>query len=187
MKTIAMHFDYKRLGTWLAGAGVFAAALIIAGAAVLANSTTTEVDSSRQTEYHSLEQLEADSSLAVEGRVLSQREGAIPGYGDVPPIRTTISEFEVARGADLQAKGEAPTSGKTILVTQIGTADQSFDGPLLQADGKYMLFLTADPDGTYFITGVTAGMFEADEEGTYRHSFPGIDKLPELIDPDQFL
>ena len=149
-----------------------------------------EAHATRVTFYQSEDQLAAASSVIATVAVHSQ--SVVRDIDDVSDFTlSTVQVTEVVKGE------EQVTVGETLVVRQHGSSDQPAPGPLLDAEGTYLLYLT--PSGLpgelsshFYITGATAGIYESVDETAPPGESPDEtfsrfdensgDKLPEVID-----
>jgi hypothetical protein len=176
---------------------LFAVALVAASAlatagAILASTTTHEASASRGEIYLSLDALLDDTSVVVEGRVVSQASDSISAeHADAPALPTTVSRFEVT---DLTRPGGGAGSdeggvavGDLIDIVQMGSEESPLAGfPLLNPGAEYLVFLMpsepGNPDGPqFFITGEVAGMYLAAGDGSFGRVVTDPDVLPERL------
>lgn len=136
---------------------------------------------SRVTLYGSLDELVADSGAVVAGTVVEQGPG---------PDGTTVSTIDVARVFAPSTLGstspepvvQVPESG-TVRVRTFGGAVSSVPTTSLVPGATYLLFLTPTglpnaEDDEFFITGVVAGLYEAQGDRYVQVAHDG-DVLPE--------
>lgn len=125
------------------------------------SQSTTTSHGSRVQIYKSDTALANDSSVVVAVTVANQTVTR-----DIDEITdftlSNVSVNEVAKGA--------VSPGATLVVRQFGT--QEFPGPadMLQVGESYLLYLTAsgltgDLASQYYVTGGTAGLYEANDPG----------------------
>lgn len=123
-------------------------------------------DGARSIIYKSVDQLAADSCAAVTGRVVRQQM-VKDEYGNA----ITLSSLQIEALVDLP-KNEASGAktllpGRSVVIRQMG--DEAYAqplSPLLHMNQKYLLFLNpsglaGDDSKQYFITGNTAGYYQA--------------------------
>ncbi len=135
---------------------------------------------SRVKMYSSLDELAADSGAIVVGVVVDQQPG---------PDGTTVSTVEVERSFRPAALGRTspePTvevpDGSTVRVRAFGGVTSSLPSASLEPGGRYLLFLSptglaSADDDEFFITGVVAGIYEAQGDRYVRAADDG-DTLP---------
>jgi hypothetical protein len=162
-------------------------------------SSTTQVttfasEGSRARLYNSIKELSSDSRLVVYGTAGPHEEVADLSP-DVDFTLTTVTiEAPIKPSANKM-------EGQQIIVRQMGSSRQPTEIPKLVEGETYLLFLTAsgldgDLASQYYITGATAGMYEAagpvdiKNRSTLRSTpFSKVpsddgDKLPEMITGD---
>ncbi len=148
---------------------------------------------SRVTLYSSLNQLVAASAIIVSGSVTGQAvesaDGvdASPGTVSTFPVTESFSPAGIASSLGGETR-PSPARGTAVTIRQFGTpGGASTGGPLLELNGRYLLFLnpTALPGPAaedYFIVGSEAGIYRADGDRFVRVSSGG-DQLPQTIVP----
>lgn len=150
-----------------------------------------DVTLSRAETYESLDQLIADSSIAIEGHVVGGTAGEIPSSDKGgPSMPTTVALVEIASvvpltGASTDVAFAEQRAGDVIRVVQLGTTESGAEYPFLRSGVDYLLFLTASNRSLaekpeYFVTGVWAGMFQKSRNG-YSPSWKEGDTLPDSL------
>ena len=142
---------------------------------------------SRVKMYTSLDELIADSGAVVAGTVVDQQPG---------PDGTTVATVDVERTFVPEGLGSTsltPTvqvpEGSAVRVRTFGGVVTSLPSAPLEPGGSYLLFLSptglpsADED-EFFITGVIAGIYEADGNRYVRAADDG-DALPAEVRVDE--
>lgn len=150
--------------------GLIALAVLTgATACVSPQQETIGISGSRATLYGSLQELVADSAVVVTAAVIETTEFESSG---IPATRATLQVMESVPVTGLGAnKGTvAVSSGDTIKVTQYGTEVVSSSAPLLVVGKSYLLFLVSTglpdaPADEFFVTGVSAGIYEQSADG----------------------
>ena len=193
----------KRVALSAAAVGLGASVLILAmegGPGVVPGAVPTESVGdplagpstgmgSRVVMYSSLDELIADSGAVLVGTVVDQGPG---------PDGTTVSTVEVERAfnpAELGSTSPEPPvsvrSGTTVQVRTFGDAASSLPSAPLQPGERYLLFLTptglpSAEDDEFFVTGVVAGIYEAQGDRYVRSADDG-DTLPETLREDDLI
>lgn len=142
---------------------------------------------SRVKMYTSLEELIADSGAVVVGVVADQQPG---------DDGTTISTIDVEQSfapAGLGSTSPSPpvpvAEGTAVRVRTFSATTSSLPSTALEAGSRYLLFLTptglpSAADDEFFITGVVAGIYEAQGDRFVRASDDGDQLPPELHGSD---
>ncbi|MBF4618636.1 hypothetical protein ITJ44_11185 [Clavibacter sp. VKM Ac-2873] len=138
---------------------------------------------SRHTLYASLSALADDSVEVVTGTVVAQREVADLG----PSAPATVSTVRVTSVAKT-ARGVA--AGNEIEVRQIGTAAQPGPAAMLASGSTYLLYLRpsrlpGDAATQWFVTGGSAGIFAAPDQGTGADAASGPSATFARVDHEQ--
>jgi len=165
--------------------------------------TTTGMAVSRSTLYTSVEDLSADSTLVVVGRVTDRTTSGSAEAAGADTVHT-VSTFEVTEATPAAGREDAdtdvPAAGSTIEVRQLGsTVVDQLPAPILEVGQDYLLFLT--PTGLsggaasqFHITGGTAGYYRstagptgdrADAGATFGKVGDEGDTLPATLTADQ--
>lgn len=158
---------------------------------------------SRSTLYISVEDLSADSTLVVVGRVTDRTTSGSAEAAGADPVHT-VSTIEVTEATPAAGREDAdtdvPAAGSTIEVRQLGSTDvDQLPAPILEVGQDYLLFLT--PTGLsggaasqFHITGGTAGYYRstagptgdrADAGATFGKVGDEGDTLPATLTADQ--
>ena len=187
----------KRLALSIAAVGLGASVVVLAinaapGGAPEAVPTESSGDpaagpstgmGSRVRMYSSLDELISDSGAIVTGVVVDRQPG---------PDGTIMFTIDVERSFTPAALGAAsPTpipavpDGSAVRVRTFGGVVSSLPSAPLEPGGRYLLFLTptglpAADDDDFFITGVVAGIYEA-EGDRYVRAADGGDTLPQEL------
>lgn len=149
---------------------------------------------SRVTLYESLDQLVADSSMIVTGKVTAQ-VASPDGEYTISSFTVDESFAPVGLAASLIDSGIAATSpaaGEVVTIRQFGTSGITTGGPLLTDGGEYLLFLNptmlpGDAADDFFIVGSEAGLYAAGDGGDYRRLSDDGDLIPETLNPHDSL
>lgn len=168
------------------------------------SGTTTGMDGSRSTLYTSVEDLSADSGLIVVGVVTDQTSSSDKRSDGAPESAFTVSTFEIkeaesANNPEYQDVA-VPETGSTIKIRQLGSVQLDVvPAPILLVGQEYLLFLTptglsGDAASQFYITGGTAGYYEATSTQSARSVSPSDtfkkvgdegDELPTSLTTDQ--
>lgn len=167
-------------------AAVAAATLVALAGAVsvtwlLSTQTRSGLSVSRATIYDSLDELVADSSMAIVGRVVGVQGRTIPAGGG--PVNTTIAEVRIVRSVSLAGRDVTmPAAGNTVKIEQLGTPESSSEISYLQPDVTYLLFIGDPLGGRHLhITGLWAGIYTESGDGTFTRLRMDDDTLPTTL------
>lgn len=145
-------------------------------------SDTHEAHATRVSLYASEEALAADSSLIVVGDVDNQVvKQDLDGGLDF--TLSTIRISDVVKGSNRFHVGD------TVVVRQHGSDEQPPPGPILDAEGTFLLYLTPSGLGgklgaQFYITGATAGVYESATGGAQSRSVTAADDSFVRFDPE---
>ena len=138
---------------------------------------------SRVKMYSSLDELVSDSGAIVTGAVVDQQPG--PDGTTVFTIGVDQVFTPAALGATSPTPIAAVPDGSTVRVRTFGRVASSLPSVPLEPGGRYLLFLSptglpSAEEDEFFITGVIAGVYEAEGDRYVRAADDG-DTLPQEL------
>lgn len=161
------------------------------GAGLVACSTPGSVSmhGSRSELYDSVRAIAADSTIVAVVEVEDQKVTEPATDQDIPytlSTATVIIGFTPAGIGSELPKGTVASGESQVVVRQMGSDGDDIPYPILKPGEQYLLFLTpsmleGDAAAQYYVTGGSAGIYNADGDVFTHGPFDEGDKLPDTL------